>query len=74
MDRSVAPGASFYRFASGKWATTTQIPADKSDYGMFGMLADRSEERTRQIVESASGPAGSDGQRIADYYKSMNAL
>src|SRR6185295_16861037 len=66
MDTSVAPGASFYRYANGKWLTNTQIPADKADYGMFTMLADRSEERTRQIIESASGAPGSDGQRIAD--------
>jgi putative endopeptidase len=71
MDPSVAPGASFYRYANGKWLTNTQIPADKADYGMFTMLADRSEERTRQIIESASGAPGSDGQRIADYYKAF---
>jgi putative endopeptidase len=71
MDTSVAPGANFYRYASGKWLTTTQIPADKSDYGMFTMLADRSEERTREIIESASGTPGSDGQRIAGYYKAF---
>src|SRR5262245_52463371 len=65
MDPSVAPGASFFRYANGKWLTTTQIPADKAEYGMFGALADRSDERTRKIVEEASGPAGSDGQRIA---------
>ncbi|HEX3759169.1 MAG TPA: M13-type metalloendopeptidase [Kofleriaceae bacterium] len=69
MDTSVAPGASFYRYANGKWLTSTPIPADKAEYGMFTVLADRSDERTKQIIESASGPAGSDGQRIADYFK-----
>ena len=71
MDASVAPGASFYKYANGKWLTATQIPADKAEYGMFGALADKSDDRTRQIVESASGPAGSDGQRIADYFKTF---
>jgi putative endopeptidase len=71
MDTSVAPGASFYRYANGAWLKNTPIPADKSNYGMFTMLADRSEERTRQIIETASGPAGSDAQRIADYYKTF---
>ncbi|HET7505673.1 MAG TPA: M13 family metallopeptidase [Kofleriaceae bacterium] len=71
MDRSVAPGASFYRYANGTWLKSTQIPADKADYGMFTVLSDRSEERTRQILESASGAPGTDDQRIGDYYKTF---
>ena len=71
MDKSVAPGESFYRYANGTWLKTTQIPADKSNYGMFTVLADRSEERTKALVESANGPLGTDAQRIGDYYKSF---
>ena len=71
MDTSVSPGESFYRYAGGKWLAATEIPADKAAYGMFTVLADRSDERTRKIVEGASGPPGSNGQRIADYYKTF---
>jgi putative endopeptidase len=71
MDRTVAPGASFFRYANGHWLSSTQIPADKADYGMFTQLADRSDERTRQIIETASGAPGSDAQRISDYYKTF---
>jgi putative endopeptidase len=71
MDRSVAPGASFYQFANGSWLKTTQIPADKADYGNFTVLSDRSEQRTKEILETATGPLGSDGQRIGDYYKTF---
>jgi len=71
MDTSVAPGASFYQYANGQWTKTTEIPADKAEYGMFGVLADRSDERTRQILEAANGAAGSDEQRIGDYYKTF---
>jgi len=71
MDRSVAPGASFYQYANGTWLKTTQIPADKADYGNFTVLSDRSEQRTREILETANGPLGSDGQRIGDYYKTF---
>ena len=42
MDKSVAPGDSFYDYANGTWAKTTQIPADKSNYGAFNLLADLS--------------------------------
>ena len=34
MDRSVAPGDNFYRYASGTWAKNTPIPADRSNYGV----------------------------------------
>jgi putative endopeptidase len=71
MDRSVAPGVSFYKFANGTWLEKTPLPPDKSNYGMFSALDDRSDERTRQIVEKASGAPGSEGQKIRDYYKSF---
>jgi putative endopeptidase len=71
MDTSVAPGESFYRYANGRWLTSTQIPADKADYGMFTVLSDKSDERTKGILESASGAPGTDAQRIGDYYKTF---
>jgi putative endopeptidase len=71
MDKSVAPGASFYQYANGGWLKTTQIPADKAEYGNFTVLSDRSEERTREILESASGPPGTDAQKIGDFYKTF---
>ncbi len=71
MDTTVAPGESFFRYADGTWLKTTEIPPDKADYGSFTSLADRSEQRTRQILETASGAPGSDAQRIGDYYKTF---
>ena len=71
MDTSVALGDSFYNYANGAWAKATPIPPDKSNYGMFTALADRSDERTKEIILSASGPAGSESQKIADLYKTF---
>jgi len=71
MNKTVSPGQSFFRYANGVWLTSTQIPADKSNVSMFSVLTDLSDERTRQIIEAASGPPGSNGQRIGDYYKSF---
>lgn len=53
MDKTIAPGDDFYAYANGNWARTTQIPADKSNYGMFTVLDDRSRERTRGILDAA---------------------
>ncbi len=71
MDASVAPGNDFYGFANGTWQKTTKIPADKSNYGMFTVLSDQSDERTKDIILSAKGEPGSEARKIADYYQSF---
>jgi putative endopeptidase len=73
MDRATPPGQSFYRYASGAWLRSTTIPDDKSNYGMFGALADLSEERTRKIVEEAVQQADASGEarQVGDFYKSF---
>src|SRR3569623_144849 len=68
MDTKVKPGDSFYRYANGTWLDKTQIPADKSNYGMFSVLSDQSDERTKEIILNAKGAAGSEERKIADYY------
>lgn len=59
MDPSVKPGDDFYAYANGVWAKNTEIPADKSNYGMFTALDDLSQKRTREILEQAKGDANS---------------
>ncbi|WAS91652.1 M13 family metallopeptidase [Nannocystis punicea] len=71
MDGAVAPGASFYHHVNGHWLRTAKIPDDKSNYGLFPALIDRSQERTRQIIESSEGAPGTEGQKIGDYYKTF---
>jgi putative endopeptidase len=68
IDRSVEPGDNFYNFANGTWARTTPIPADRSNYGMFTMLEDLSQKRTREIVEEAARQRGS---KVGDLYASF---
>ena len=59
MDTSVQPGDDFYAFANGTWAKNTQIPADKSNFGMFTVLQDLSQTRTREILDAAKGDKNS---------------
>ena len=68
MDKSVAPGNDFYEYANGTWDKTTQIPADKSRYGMFNVLDDLSKTRTREIIEEQ---AKSPTSNIGNAYKSF---
>jgi predicted metalloendopeptidase len=74
FDRSVRPQDDFYRFVNGQWLKNTPIPADKSNYGSFTMLADEAEKNLRVIVEEAAAakaPKGSDQQLIGDFYTSF---
>jgi putative endopeptidase len=51
MDKSVKPGDDFYRFANGAWEKRTEIPADRSNFGMFTVLDELSKERTKTILD-----------------------
>ena len=53
MDQSVTPGDDYFGYANGTWAKDTAIPADKSSFGAFDVLADLSRDRTRGILEKA---------------------
>ena len=74
MDKSVKPGDSFYGYVNGHWDMSTEIPADKAQWGGFGMLADLSDQRTRAIIEDAAkanGAAGSVQRKVGDFYASF---
>jgi putative endopeptidase len=74
MDTSVRPGDDFFRYVNGTWVDSTEMPADKSSYGVFHKLLDESQEAVKGIIEaSANGdfPKGSDEQKVGDLYKSF---
>ncbi len=73
MDKSIAPGDDFFRHVSGTWMKTTQIPADRSRWGSFNILAAKSEDDVRDALDEAArkNPAkGSVERKAVDYYKS----
>ncbi|WP_084238849.1 M13 family metallopeptidase [Sphingomonas asaccharolytica] len=51
MDRSVAPGTDFFRYANGAWERRTAIPADRSSIGTIGQLDDLSRTRVHAILD-----------------------
>ena len=74
MDKTVKPGDSFADYTNGTWAKTTEIPADRSSWGVSGVLRDLSDQRTREIIEAAAkekGPKGSVSQKVGDLYASF---
>ena len=75
MDKNVRPQADLYRSMNGSWLSKYEIPADRSNYGMFTKLADDAEKNLRTIIEEAGAakdrPAGSPQQKVGDMYASF---
>jgi endothelin-converting enzyme/putative endopeptidase len=73
MDRSVAPGDNFYGYANGSWLKRAEIPPDRAMIGIDSELDDAANKQTVEIIEEiakADAPAGSNGRKIADLYRS----
>jgi putative endopeptidase len=72
-DLSVKPGNDFFRFANGGWMKATQIPADRTRWGSFEILAAKADDDVKAIIDDIiSGriaPSG-DAQKIRDAYAS----
>ncbi|MBO0843416.1 MAG: peptidase M13, partial [Nocardioides sp.] len=74
MDPSIRPQDDLFGHVNGTWLREAQIPADRSSWGAFVALADKSEQHVRAIIEelAASGGApGSEAQKIGDLYASF---
>jgi len=73
VDRTANACTDFYQFANGGWMKSHPIPAGYSNWGNFTVLASSNQEKARAILSEAAkanAPAGSDPQRVGDYYAS----
>jgi putative endopeptidase len=73
IDRAVAPGDDFFRYANGAWLKATEIPPDRSSYGPAEQLTELTAERTAELVRNTAATAavGSEARKIGDYYASF---
>ena len=74
MDTSVKPGDDFFEFVNGTWLKNTEIPPDRSRWGVIDELRELNRQRTADLIkELAAKPAapGSESRKIADYYSSF---
>jgi putative endopeptidase len=62
MDRNVKPGDDFFRYANGTWLAKTEIPADRSNFGSFAILAEEASKRTADLIKNTTN-----GQ-VRDFY------
>lgn len=73
MDRSVDPGADFFRFAAGTWMKNNPVPADKSRWSGFEELQERNWALLRGILDDcAAGRAGQSkpARPVGDFFAS----
>ncbi|MEJ2127234.1 MAG: M13-type metalloendopeptidase [Woeseiaceae bacterium] len=73
IDTSIKPGDDFYGYMNARWVEEFELPADKSNYGTFTMLRDKSQEDVKAIVDMAATgdfARGTDEQKVGDLYKS----
>lgn len=72
MNLSVKPGDDFFEYANGTWMKNTPIPADRSRYGAFDILAESANEAVHNLLEEAAktenAPEGSNLKKIQDFY------
>lgn len=68
---SVAPGDDFFMYASGTWYDNYELPADKTRYGAFTELADKSEEQVKEIVDSImeASELNAEQKLVHDFYQ-----
>ena len=72
-DQAVRAQDDLFRHVNGNWLKTTEIPADKSNYGSFTKLADDAQAQLKDIIEAsaaAKNAPGSEAQKVGDFYNS----
>lgn len=69
-NEAVKPGDDFFMYASGTWYDNYVMPADKTRYGAFSGLAERSEGDVKAIIEeiAARKDLNAEEKLVADFY------
>jgi putative endopeptidase len=72
LHASIRPQDDLHRYVNGTWMENTEIPADKSRYGTFDILADGSEAAIHEILEeSLNAVEGTEARKVGDLYASF---
>ena len=73
---SVRAQDDFFEFVNAEWIASNEIPADRSRYGVFNVVYDRTELQVKDLIEAAAqtvtaGSASADEARIGNAYLSF---
>ncbi len=72
LDRTAKPGTDFYQFACGGWIKNNPMPADRSRYGTFDVLAENCTKQVQGLIQELSSKKQSKGsvaQKIGSLYR-----
>ena len=72
MDKSVKPGDNFFLYANGNWLKENPVPASKTRWGSFDVLAETATDRLRLLAEEAAANPSKDdiSARVGNFYAS----
>src|SRR5262245_19697470 len=72
MDKSVAPGDDFFKYANGKWKASATIPPDLGGWGEAYRISIETEKQIHDLVEELpkEAAAGTPEQKVRDFYGS----
>lgn len=75
MDKNTKPNNDFFRFVNGTWLDKTEIPADKTRWGSFDELRQRTDHDALTILKDASKnpkyKSNTDQGKAVNLYKSI---
>lgn len=73
MDIQVKPGDNFFEYSNNKWVEKNPVPASKTRWGNFDILAQTNAERLRELAEEASRTSGDPlvAGRVGNFYASF---
>lgn len=73
MDTTISPGEDFFKYANGQWLEKTAIPGDKTRWGSFDELAQKTNEHVKALLEKAAASnekLGTNNGNVGAFYKS----
>jgi endothelin-converting enzyme/putative endopeptidase len=75
FNTAVRPQDDFFEYVNGKWVAETELPPDRSRWGTFDALREKSQEDIRTLIDEVSAAEtvepGSATQKIRDFYNSF---
>jgi predicted metalloendopeptidase len=69
MDLSVQPGVDFFKYANGGWLAATEIPKDRSSWGVGAQVAELTDERVAKLIREIGEAKGNPSAiLVGDYF------
>lgn len=71
MDMTVKPGDNFYVYANGNWVKSNPVPASKTRWSSFDVIAEENSKRLRTLLEAEGvKPSQPKFKQVSDLYVS----